>query len=222
MTSIDIVQPFWKPVGWTSFDVVKKIRSLTKIRKVGHAGTLDPFAEGILLLCFGAATKRVSELMKLEKEYSACLRLGVATDTLDLTGSVVAQRRIPTLSPATIKKQLPAFTGRISQIPPMYSAVKFGGRRLYQLARAGQTVERKPRPAAVYALELTDWRPPDELQLRVVCGKGTYIRVLAADLAAALGTVGHLIQLTRSRVGPYDQTAALTMKQALEWIPTAT
>lgn len=222
MTSIDIVQPFWKPVGWTSFDVVKKIRSLTKIRKVGHAGTLDPFAEGILVLCFGAATKRVSELMKLEKEYSACLRLGVATDTLDLTGSVVAQRRIPTLSTATIKKQLPAFTGRISQIPPMYSAVKFGGRRLYQLARAGQIVEREPRPVAVYALELTDWRPPDELQLRVVCGKGTYIRVLAADLAAALGTVGHLIQLTRNRVGPYDQAAALTMKQALEWIPTAT
>lgn len=222
MTAIDIIQPFWKPVGWTSFDVVKKIRSLTKIRKVGHAGTLDPFAEGVLILCFGAATKRVSELMKLEKEYLARLRLGVATDTLDLTGSVVAERRIPRLTPAAIKQQLPAFTGQISQIPPMYSALKVGGRRLYQLARAGQTVERKPRPVAVHTLELTDWRPPDELQLRVVCGKGTYIRVLAADLAEALGTVGHLIQLTRNRVGPYDQTRALTMKQALEWIPIAT
>ncbi len=222
MTTTDLVQPFWKPVGWTSFDVVKKIRSLTKIRKVGHAGTLDPFAEGVLVLCFGAATKRVSELMKLEKEYIASVKLGVATDTLDLTGSVVAERRIPRLNPATIEQQLPAFTGRISQTPPMYSALKIGGRRLYQLARAGQTVDRKPRPVAVYALELTDWCPPDELQLRVVCGKGTYIRVLAADLAAALGTVGHLIRLTRSRVGPYDQTQALTMEQALEWIPIAT
>ncbi len=218
---IDIIQPFWKPMDWTSFDVVKKIRSLTKIQKIGHTGTLDPFAEGVLVLCFGAATKRVSELMELDKEYFARVKLGLTTDTLDPTGTVTEQMPVPPLDVGAIEACLPALTGVISQTPPMFSALKYGGRRLYEMARAGQTVEREPREVMVHILEVTEWLPPDELVMRVVCGKGTYIRVLAADLAKDLGTVGHVTGLTRSRVGPYGWDESLTMEQAIEWTPTA-
>ena len=218
---IDIIQPFWKPVDWTSFDVVKNLRSLTKIRKIGHSGTLDPFAQGVLVLCFGRATKRVSELMELDKEYIARVKLGLTTDTLDPTGKVTEQMPVPPLDMGVIQACLPALTGVIYQTPPMFSALKYGGQRLYKIARAGLTVERESRKVMVKTLEVTKWSPPDELIIRVVCGKGTYIRVLAADLAEKLGTVGHLTELTRSRVGSYGRNESLTMKQAVEWTPIA-
>lgn len=218
---IDVIQPFWKPVGWTSFDVVKKLRSLTKVKRVGHAGTLDPFAEGVLVLCFGHATKRVSRIMELDKEYEATVKLGLTTDTLDPTGTVVEQQAVPSLSMSDIQTALATFVGTISQVPPMYSALKVGGKRLYQLARAGKTVPREPRPAVIHRIDLLDWTPPDQLAICVTCAKGTYIRTLAADLARALGTVGYLTNLTRTRVGEYGRSDAVRMEQVGSWTPIA-
>ncbi len=218
---IDLVQPFWKPVNWTSFDVVKKVRSSLNIRKVGHAGTLDPFAEGVLVLCLGAATKQVSQLMELEKEYLATVKLGETTDTLDPTGTVTETIPVPSLSRDGILQKLAQFTGAVEQIPPMYSALKVNGRRLYQLARSGKTVAREPRTVHIHSIELVSWRPPDRLELQITCGKGTYIRSLAADLARALHTVGYLTALTRTKVGPYGQSDAVRIEQLDSWIPTA-
>ncbi len=214
---VDIIQPFWKPPGWTSFDVVKKLRGFTGIRKVGHAGSLDPFAEGVLVVCFGLATKRVATLMELEKEYQAQIKLGVTTDTLDPEGEVIDEQDVPGLTLETLQGALSRFIGVILQVPPMYSALKVNGKRLYQLARQGITVQRQAREVRIYDLELTGWQEPDRLDIRVVCGKGTYIRSLAADLAAALGTVGHLLALTRTRVGPYGGDQAIRMDQLESW-----
>ena len=218
---IDLVQPFWKPVEWTSFDVVRKVRSVTKVQKVGHAGTLDPFAEGILLLCLGKATKRVSQLMDLDKEYLSRVKLGATTDTLDPSGVVTNTAPVPALSRSDIVEILDRFVGTIEQVPPMYSALKVNGTRLYQLARAGKTVPRNSRKVRVYGIDLVAWCPPDELELKVTCGKGTYIRALAADLARALKTVGYLTALTRTRVGPYGQADAIRMEQLSSWTPIA-
>ena len=218
---IDLVQPFWKPVEWTSFDVVRKVRSVTKVRKVGHAGTLDPFAEGVLVLCLGKATKRVSQLMDLDKEYLSRVKLGATTDTLDPSGVVTNTAPVPALSRSDIVEILDRFVGTIEQVPPMYSALKVNGTRLYQLARAGKTVHRNSRKVRVYGIDLVAWCPPDELELKVTCGKGTYIRTLAADLARALKTVGYLTALTRTRVGPYGQADAIRMEQLSSWTPIA-
>ena len=216
---IDLVQPFWKPVTWTSFDVVKKVRSVTKVDKVGHTGSLDPFAEGILVLCFGKSTKRVSQLMDLEKEYVAVLKLGVTTDTLDPVGTIIKTAPVPSLSEGEILKTLDRFTGTIDQVPPMFSALKVNGTRLYQLARSGKTIPRDSRQVKVYKIELLAWCPPDEIKLQVTCGKGTYIRSLAADLAQALNTVGHLTALERTRIGPYKKKDAVRMDQLTSWTP---
>ncbi len=218
---IDIVQPFWKPVEWTSFDVVRKVRSVTKVRKVGHAGTLDPFAEGVLVLCLGKATKRVSQLMDLDKEYLSRVKLGATTDTLDPSGVVTNTAPVPALSRSDIVEILDRFGGTIEQVPPMYSALKVNGTRLYKLARAGKTVPRNSRKVRVYGIDLVAWCPPDELELKVTCGKGTYIRTLAADLARALNTVGYLTALTRPRVGSYGQADAIRMEQLSSWTPIA-
>ncbi len=218
---IDLVQPFWKPVEWTSFDVVRKVRSVTKVRKVGHAGTLDPFAEGVLVLCLGKATKRVSQLMDLDKEYLSRVKLGATTDTLDPSGVVTNTAPVPALSRSDIVEILGRFVGTIEQVPPMYSALKVNGTRLYKLARAGKTVPRNSRKVRVYGIDLVAWCPPDELELKVTCGKGTYIRTLAADLARALNTVGYLTELTRTRVGPYGQADAIRMEQLSSWTPIA-
>ncbi len=218
---IDLVQPFWKPVEWTSFDVVRKVRSVAKVRKVGHAGTLDPFAEGVLVLCLGKATKRVSQLMDLDKEYLARAKLGVTTDTLDPSGVVTDTAPVPVLTHSDIVEILDRFVGTIEQVPPMFSALKVNGIRLYQLARAGKTVPRDSREVRIYGIELVAWYPPDELELKVTCGKGTYIRTLAADLAQALDTVGYLTALTRTRVGPYGRADTIKMEQLISWTPIA-
>ncbi|MFC1747147.1 tRNA pseudouridine(55) synthase TruB, partial [Candidatus Neomarinimicrobiota bacterium] len=176
--TLHVVQPFWKPVDWTSFDVIRRIRRLTKIRKVGHAGTLDPFAEGVLVLCFGSATKLTAEIMTWKKEYMATVTLGTATDTLDRTGRVIERMAVPTVSLQEVENVSESFVGTIMQVPPMYSALRVGGKRLYELARAGQQIERDARPVEIYEMEVVDWCPPEQLGLRISCGKGTYIRVL--------------------------------------------
>lgn len=217
----DLVQPFWKPIHWTSFDVIRKVRAATGIQKVGHAGSLDPFAEGVLVLCLGAATKRVSKLMDLEKEYVARVRLGQTTDTLDPTGKVTQTASIPTLSEEVIRSALRGFVGVVEQVPPMFSALKVQGQRLYRLARAGKTVPREARTVRIYGIDLVAWHPPHTLELQVTCGKGTYIRTLGADIARALNTVGYLTHLTRIRVGHYGSAEAVRMDRLASWIPTA-
>jgi tRNA pseudouridine55 synthase len=216
---IDLVQPFWKPAGWTSFDVIRKVRSTTDIRKIGHAGTLDPFAEGILVLCFGKATKRVTEIMEYEKEYLGRVKLGITTDTLDPTGQITKRMPVPELSKGILENACNRYIGNIQQIPPMFSALKVNGTRLYKLARQGKSLPREPREVHISDIELQQWTPPDEFDIVVRCGKGTYIRSLAADIAEDLGTVGHVIALTRTRVGSFCESDAIQMEHLPRWTP---
>ncbi|RMG68166.1 MAG: tRNA pseudouridine(55) synthase TruB [Calditrichaeota bacterium] len=211
-STIDIVLPVIKPAGWTSFDVVKKIRGLFGVRKVGHAGTLDPFATGLLLICLGRATRKVPELMQLEKEYVAQVKLGEETDTLDPTGKIVQSKPVPLLTPEQIQSVLRQFEGTIEQEVPAYSAVKVNGQRLYKLARKGQTVPRVVRTARIYGIELLTLQEQG-FTFRVVCGRGTYVRALARDMARALGTVGYLAALERTRIGAYTVQKAYTIQQ---------
>jgi tRNA pseudouridine55 synthase len=199
-----------KPGGLTSFDVVARVRRALGERRVGHAGTLDPMATGILPVCVGEATKLVPFLMGGDKEYEAEVRLGVTTDTLDAMGTVVAETRADHLSRADVEALLPRFRGRILQRPPMHSALRVDGKRLYELARQGLEVEREARPVEVHALEVTAWAPA-RLGLRVRCGKGTYIRSLAADLGDALGVGAHLTALRRTRVGAFGLDRAVAI-----------
>lgn len=191
-----------KPEGMTSFGVVRKVRAWTGCRKVGHAGTLDPMATGVLLVCTGKATKRVETLMGLEKVYEGTVTLGRTTDTDDAEGEIIAEQEVPPLSQDTLMGVLRKFRGEILQTPPMFSALKQDGKRLYKLARKGITVERPSRRVRVEELILLDWKQPN-LTLRVRCSKGTYIRSLARDIGNALGTGGTLTALRRMRVGSY-------------------
>lgn len=203
-----------KPVGWTSFDVVKKIRGQLNIKKVGHAGTLDPFATGVLLICTGRATKKVEDLMNLKKEYIARIEFGKTTDSYDLTGTIVSERSADNLELENIKQVIKQFHGEIYQTPPMYSAVKVNGERLYKLARRGEVVERKPRKIRIYQTDVIDFRNPF-LKLRIVCSRGTYIRALANDMGEILGCGGYLTSLTRTRVGDYKLEDSFEIKDLI-------
>ena len=191
-----------KEGGWTSHDVVAKVRSLTRSKKVGHAGTLDPMATGLVVVGLGRATRLLRFVQDLPKEYVAQVAFGVATDTLDADGAILSREPMP-VTGDEVEAVLPRFVGRIMQIPPMVSALRVEGRRLYELAREGQEVERPPRPVHVYEIDLVDFAPSDypEATIRVVCGKGTYIRSLADDIAQALGGRAHLASLRRTRAG---------------------
>ncbi|MCH7673883.1 tRNA pseudouridine(55) synthase TruB [candidate division KSB1 bacterium] len=206
-----------KPVGWTSFDVVKKIRGQLNIKKVGHAGTLDPFATGVLLICTGRATKKVEDLMNLKKEYIARIEFGKTTDSYDLTGTIVSERSADNLELENIKQVIKQFHGEIYQTPPMYSAVKVNGERLYKLARRGEVVERKPRKIRIYQTDVIDFRNPF-LKLRIVCSRGTYIRALANDMGEILGCGGYLTSLTRTRVGDYKLEDSFEIKDLIREI----
>jgi tRNA pseudouridine55 synthase len=202
-----------KPAGWTSFDVVKKIRNLTRVKKVGHAGTLDPFATGVLIVCTGPATKKINSLVDTSKEYVGEIHLGIETDTMDPTGRVTAENEISEIpGREKIIAVLEEFTGTITQIPPMYSALKVKGKRLYKYAREGKTVERKPREVTIFEMELLSYEFPF-LRIRVVCSKGTYIRVLADDIGRKLGTGGYLRKLRRTRVGDYRIEESLNLAE---------
>ncbi len=195
-----------KPLGMTSHAVVAAVRRIAQTRRVGHAGTLDPRATGVLLLLIGPATRLSQYVMGTDKTYRAVVRLGETTTTYDTEGEVLARQSIPTcLGKAglpDVESTLSQFRGTISQVPPMYSALKVKGKKLYQLARQGKEIERKPRSVTIYRLDVLAWQPPD-LTLEVVCSAGTYIRSLAHDLGQALGCGAHLRALTRTRTGAF-------------------
>jgi len=202
-----------KAVGMTSHDVVAIARRLTKQRRIGHAGTLDPAADGVLPLCLGQATRLVEYLSASGKAYRATIRFGVVTDTYDREGSVVREAPVA-LTEAQIAAALPTFLGEQMQKPPIYSAIKRNGQPLYALARAGQEVVVEARPVQIDALRIVAWESPD-LTLDVECGKGTYIRSLAYDLGELLGPGAHLAALTRTRSGPFTLAMSVTL-EALE------
>jgi tRNA pseudouridine55 synthase len=200
-----------KPAGPTSHDVVARVRRLTHLSRVGHAGTLDPPATGVLLIGIGKGTKLIQFLHAYRKTYRATLRLGIRTDTHDATGRVIAEQAVGQLTTEEITAVLGAFQGHIAQIPPMYSALKWQGQRLYTLARQGIEVERQARPVHIVRLVLVD-RTADCLMLEVECSGGTYIRVLADDIGQRLGCGAHLCALTRTAVGPHSLAQALTLE----------
>jgi len=204
-----------KPAGWTSMDVCAKLRGVLREKRIGHGGTLDPMATGVLPVFVGQATRAVEFAERGKKEYIAGLRLGLATDTQDITGEVVS--KAPVAADRTeVAAMLPRFTGDLEQIPPMYSAVKINGQKLYDLARRGKEVARKPRPITIYELELLEQTGPADYLLRCVCSKGTYIRTLCHDIGAALGCGGTLISLRRTMAAGFTLEQAVTLEQVQE------
>jgi tRNA pseudouridine55 synthase len=199
-----------KPSGPTSFDVVRRVKGLFKAKRVGHTGTLDPTATGVLPICVGEATKVAGFIADGEKEYEATVRFGQITDTQDAAGRVLETRPVEGLTEDRVREALRSFVGLIEQTPPMYSARKIEGKRLYELARAGEEVEREPRTVNVDEARLTFFQPPD-CGIFVRCSKGTYLRTLAHDLGALLGPGAHLRELRRVRVGPFgiDESVGL-------------
>ncbi len=208
-----------KPGGMTSHDVVDAVRRLVHERRVGHAGTLDPMATGVLVVCVGQATRLIEFMVGHTKVYRFTIRLGEETDTYDAEGRVIRQMPVPPLTPERIRTTLQQFLGDIEQIPPRYAAVRYKGKRLYEWARAGIDVQPEPRRVTIYALELEAWSSP-HLTLRVTCGAGTYVRSLAHDISQALGTVGHVVALRRLASGPFHVEDAVpldTLLQAPDW-----
>ena len=202
-----------KPSGWTSMDVCAKLRGIFRERRIGHAGTLDPMATGVLPVFIGRATRAVEFAERGDKEYLASLRLGAVTDTQDTTGRVLSQGdgKVPAAAVAAV---LPRFTGAILQVPPMYSAIKRDGKKLYELAREGKEVERPPRPVSIHALELLERTGAGEFLLRVRCSKGTYVRTLCHDIGAALGCGGCMSSLRRTMAAGYTLDQAVTLEEA--------
>ncbi len=194
-----------KEGGWTSHDVVARLRRLMGVKKVGHAGTLDPMATGLVVVGLGRATRLLRFVQELPKAYVARVAFGVATDTLDADGAILSREPMP-VTTDDLEAILPRFIGRVMQVPPMVSALRVDGRRLYELAREGRVVDRPARPVEVYEIEIVDFAPCDypEAVLRIVCGKGTYVRSLADDIAQALGGRAHLASLRRTRIGSLD------------------
>jgi tRNA pseudouridine55 synthase len=208
-----------KPTGMTSNTVVREVRRATGIKKVGHAGTLDPMATGVVVVAVGPVTRLIRFIQEQPKEYFATAKFGVATDTLDADGAVLSSEPME-FSEVELSAVAQRFVGTIHQVPPMVSALKHKGRRLYELARAGEVVERDARPVEIQELEilLVGAGPYPEVEFRVVCGKGTYVRSLADDLAAALGGAAHLTALRRTRTGSLDiETHGLTIDHLEDW-----
>ncbi len=199
-----------KPQGITSYRVVALVKRLSGERRVGHAGTLDPMATGVLPVCLGQATRIVEFLADAIKAYRAEIELGVTTDTYDASGNVIQRENPSGIHREQVETALASFRGIIQQTPPMYSAVKHQGKKLYELARAGITVERKSRPATIYSLDIVDFQPP-LVTIEVECGKGTYIRSLAHDLGQVLGCGASLKSLVRRRYGPFDIENAVSV-----------
>jgi tRNA pseudouridine55 synthase len=206
-----------KPLEWTSFDVVRKIRNSIKIKKVGHAGTLDPLATGMLILCTGKFTKRINEYMAQEKEYTGTITIGAVTPTYDLESEPQDHKDYSGVTPAQLQAITKQFTGEIMQVPPMYSAIKKDGKRVYELARQGITIELEPRRIVIKEFELTKIELP-VLHFRVVCSTGTYIRSLANDVGKAAGCGAYLSSLCRTRIGEFTLDRSMTVEEALDWI----
>ena len=200
-----------KPVHWTSFDVVRKIRNLTRIVKVGHAGTLDPLATGLLIVCTGKFTKKINEYMGMEKEYTGSFTLGATTPTYDLESAPVNFCNIDHLTESQIKSATQEFTGLIMQVPPIHSAIKQEGKPVYLAARKGIDVVLEPRPVTIHAFEIEKIEMP-VVYFRVVCSTGTYIRSLAHDFGKALGVGAYLSSLRRTRIGHFKVSDAESME----------
>jgi tRNA pseudouridine55 synthase len=213
--SMDGILNVNKPQDLTSFDVVARVKQVTRERHVGHAGTLDPVATGVLPICLGQATRVIEFLFNKTKTYRAHVEFGVTTDTYDSTGKILQKSDTSNITRGMIESALVRFRGSILQTPPMYSAIKHEGKPLYKLARSGIEIERKSRPAQISSLEIIEWQPPI-VTLDVVCGKGTYIRSLANDLGQALGCGANMKSLIRLRVGPFYVDDALTLFQLEE------
>ncbi len=200
-----------KPVDWTSFDVVKYTRSRINRKKVGHAGTLDPMAEGLLVLCFGKATKTIDQIQSQEKEYVARIQFGSSTLSYDAETEIDEQAPYDHVDRQSIESCLhEKFHGDIAQVPPMYSALKKDGKKLYELARKGKTIEREARQITIYSTDIHSYQE-GVLEMKVTCSKGTYIRSLAHDLGEALGTKAHLSGLIRTKIGTFSTTDAITI-----------
>ncbi|WP_018477450.1 tRNA pseudouridine(55) synthase TruB [Pontibacter roseus] len=200
-----------KPLTWTSFDVVKKVRNTLRVKKIGHAGTLDPLASGLLILCTGKFTKRIDEIQAQEKEYTGTITIGQTTPSYDLETPVSESRDISHLTEEDIRAAANSFVGTIQQIPPIYSAVMVDGKRAYDLARKGKEAELKARTVTIKAFDITGIAGA-VVSFKVICSKGTYIRSLAHDLGQQLGCGAHLSSLVRTRIGEYRLEDALTIE----------
>ena len=215
-----------KPLGWTSFDAVKRLRGAVMRRmgvrkfKVGHAGTLDPLATGVMIVCTGKATKRIEELQAGVKEYVATMALGATTPSFDLETDIDATYPTEHIDRKMVENVLTRFTGRIEQVPPAYSACKVDGKRAYTMARKGKEVELKAKVLVIDEIELLDFKP-EEITVRVVCSKGTYIRALARDIGLALGSGAHLTALRRTRVGDVKVDDCMSVDAAVDMIANA-
>jgi tRNA pseudouridine55 synthase len=216
-----LVLAFDKPYGWTSFDLVNKVRqSLCKFYnlkklKVGHAGTLDPLATGLLIICIGKATKQIQDIQDLSKEYIAEITLGATTPSFDLETAIDKRFDIKHINDSLIKERIKKFIGNVSQVPPLYSAKYINGVRAYELARTGIEMELKPSQIEIYNLEILNFRPP-VLELKINCGKGTYIRSLARDIGAELNSGGHLTALKRTAIGNYTVADAINVENFIK------
>jgi len=199
-----------KQSDWTSSDIVVKLRNMIRVKKIGHAGTLDPLATGLLILCAGKATKSINTFQDQPKEYVAVIRLGATTKTDDSEGTEENVMQIDHITRGEIEQTLQQFIGDIEQIPPMYSALKVGGKKLYELARKDKVIERSARQVTIYSCELENFELPF-CTVKVQCSKGTYIRTLAKDIGSALGVGGYLASLRRTKIGEFSVETALTV-----------
>lgn len=204
-----------KPIGITSFKLVHIIKKKLKVKKVGHCGTLDPLASGLMIVLVGKYTKLQDKFMKQDKFYYATIKLGIKTDSGDLDGNIISQSDYSHVTKESIKQACNNFIGKIQQIPPMYSALKVNGQKLYELARKGITIERKPREITIYNIDLIDYQK-DTFSIRVKCSSGTYIRTLAQDIGTKLNTDTVLINLVREEIGNYKLTDAINIDNIKE------
>lgn len=209
----------YKIKGFTSHDVVAKLRGILKQKKIGHTGTLDPEATGVLPVCLGSATKLCDMLTDREKEYIAEVRLGITTDTQDMTGTVLREKEVK-FTEAQVTEAIQSFVGHYEQIPPMYSALKVNGKKLYELAREGKEVERKARPVTIHYIEILDIKLP-QLRIKVGCSKGTYIRTLCHDLGEKLGCGAAMASLERTKSGQFSLETAITLAELEEKLKVA-
>ena len=206
-----------KPLEWTSFDVVKKVRNALRIKKVGHAGTLDPLASGLLIVCAGKMTKQIETFMGQEKEYTGTFIIGATTESFDLEKPVIPVSDPSSISLSQVQEAAAKLTGNILQVPPMHSAIKVDGKRVYESARAGKEVKMEPRPVEVREFEITRFEG-DEIDFRISCSKGTYIRSLARDLGELLEVGAYLKSLCRTRIGEYWLSEAKELPELIEEI----
>ena len=207
-----------KPLHWTSFDVVRKLRNLIYIKKIGHAGTLDPLATGLLIVCTGKFTKRINEYMAQEKEYTGTFTLGAVTPTYDLESEPENFKPAEGITPEQLNEAAAKMTGEIMQVPPAHSAIKVDGKRVYELARAGKEVKLEPRKVTIKEFEITEVSMP-VVHFRIVCSTGTYIRSMANDFGVLLGCGAYLSSLRRTRIGDFSASDAFTMENFQEQIP---